>query len=330
MMIYYVFSYLAAMNSTNTVKEKFSIKHLPQLLWESAKQWNQDDVWQLAASIAYYAILSLPGLLIILISIVGVIWGQDIATGRLTSDLAGLIGLEAAEGINEKLKATDKDNGVVATLVGIATLIFGATGLFYQLQLSLNKIWRLKINPKTPWWKILTDRAKSFGFILVVGFLILISFVLSTLIGLLQDMIQDNFADYLLYVAYTLNFFLAIAIISLLFGLMFRYLPDADVKWKLIWPGAIVTGALFELGKFLLELYFTNSSPASAYGAAGIIVLLLLWVSYSALILFYGAEFVKIYAQRYDRGIYPNSKAVKYREEVVEIEQATPVDKETT
>lgn len=307
------------MNITTSQKEKFKFHHLPNLLWKSAKAWNEDDVWQLAASIAYYAILSLPGLLIIIISAVGLIYDQEIATGRLTSELASYIGLDAATGINNMLKATENDNGLVASIVGIATLIFGATGLFYQLQMSLNKIWRLKINPKTPWWKILTDRAKSFGFILVVGFLILISFLLSFLIGLLQDLIQENIGDYLLYLAYGLNFLLALAIISLLFGMMFRYLPDANVSWKIIWPGAIVTGVLFELGKFLLELYFTNSSPASAYGAAGMLVLLLLWVSYSALILFFGAEFVKIYAQRYDDGISPNSKAVKYREEVVEI-----------
>ncbi len=309
------------MNPSPVVKPKsrFKYKHIPSLLWESAKEWNQDGVWQLSASIAYYAILSLPGLLIIIISIVGVIWDQDIATGRLTSDLAGLIGWDAAEDINKMLQTADRDNGFIASLVGIATLLFGATGLFVQLQISLNKIWRLKINPKTPWWKLLTDRAKSFGFILVVGFLILISFVLSALISMLQDIIQTNFPAYLIYLAHALNFLIALIIISFLFGLMFRYLPDSNLKWKIIWPGAILIALLFELGKFLLELYFSNASPASAYGAAGILVLLLLWVSYSALILFYGAEFVKVYAQRYYNGIQPNSKAVKYREEVVEL-----------
>jgi membrane protein len=307
-------------DTASTPSEKFKISHLPQLLWESAKQWNNDDVWQLSASIAYYAILSLPGLLIIILRVVGIIWDQDIATGRLTSDLAGLIGWDAAEDINNMLLTADRDtSGFVASLIGIATLLFGATGLFYQLQLSLNKIWRLKINPKTPWWKILTDRAKSFGFILVVGFLILISFVLSALINMLQNLIQENLPDYLIFLALALNFLLALVIISLLFGLMFRYLPDADTEWKVVWPGAILTALLFELGKFLLELYFSNSSPASAYGAAGVLVLLLIWVSYSGLILFYGAEFVKIYAQRYYKGIIPNSKALKYREEVVEI-----------
>jgi membrane protein len=307
-------------NTASPPSEKFKISHLPKLLWESAKEWNNDDVWQLSASIAYYAILSLPGLLIIILRVVGIIWDQDIATGRLTSNLAGLIGWDAAEDVHKMLITADRDSsGFVASLIGIGTLIFGATGLFYQLQLSLNKIWRLKINPKTPWWKVLTDRAKSFGFILVVGFLILISFLLSALISLLQNLIQENLPDYLMYLAVALNFLLALVIISLLFGLMFQYLPDADTEWKVVWPGAILTALLFELGKFLLVLYFSNSSPASAYGAAGIIVLLLIWVSYSALILFYGAEFVKIYAQRYYNGIVPNSKALKYREEVIEV-----------
>lgn len=307
-------------NSTFTpTKEKFKYKHLPKLLLESGKAWNEDDVWQLSAAIAYYAILSLPGLLIIILTVVGTVWEQDIATGRLTSDLAEMIGQDAAGELNSMLKTTNKESGLFASIITIGTLVFGATGLFYQLQLSLNKIWRLKINPKTPWWKILTDRAKSFGFILVVGFLILVSFILSAIIGMLQDLIQENLPEYLIYLAMALNFLISLVIISILFGLMFRFLPDAELNWKIIWPGAVLTGLLFELGKFLLELYFGNSSPASAYGAAGIIVLLLLWVSYSALILFYGAEFVKIYAKRYFNGIQPNSKALKYRQEVVEV-----------
>ncbi|AZQ44090.1 YihY/virulence factor BrkB family protein [Nonlabens ponticola] len=297
----------------------FPWRRLPYLLIESGKQWNKDDVWQLSASIAYYAILSLPGLLVIILNVVGLIWDQEIATGRLVTDLSGLIGWDAAEDINELLQTANQDDGVIASIIGVATLIFGATGIFYQLQVSLNKIWRLKVNPKTPWWKLLTDRAKSFGFILVVGFLIMISFVLSAFIAVLQGLIEANLPDYLIYVAYIINFLLSLVIIAFLFALMFRYLPDALVKWKIIWPGAIVTALLFELGKFLLEIYFTNSSPASAYGAAGLVVLLLLWVSYSALILFYGAEFVKIYAQEFFDGIKPSRKAIKYKEEIITV-----------
>ncbi|WP_124981345.1 YihY/virulence factor BrkB family protein [Nonlabens xiamenensis] len=306
--------------------QKFKWSHLPSLLWKSAKQWNQDDVWQLSASVAYYAILALPGLLVIIISVVGAVWDTEIATGRLTSELASLIGYDAAEDINNIMKAARSDeDGWIANIIGIATLLFGATGVFYQLQLALNQIWKLKINPKTPWWKILTDRAKSFGFILVLGFLILISFLLSALIGILQDYITENFAEYLGRIALFINFVLSLGIISLLFGLMFRYLPDALVKWKLIWPGAILTATLFETGKFLLEFYFTNSSPASAYGAAGLVVLLLLWVSYSCLILFFGAEFIKTYVDRYGNGIKPSSKAVKFKEELIVVEKGKDV-----
>jgi membrane protein len=313
-----------------TSKKRFSIFSVPKLLWESAKQWNQDDVWQLSASVAYYAILALPGLLVIVINVVGTVWDTEIATGRLTTELASLIGIDAAGDLTKMMQAAQTDaDSWFAKLIGIGTLLFAATGVFYQLQQSINKIWKLKVNPKTPWWKILTDRAKGFGFILVLGFLSLISFIVSAAISFLQNWIENNFADYLGSVALGVNFFLSLGIISVLFALMFRFLPDARVAWKTVWPGAIVTGVFFELGMFLLSFYFGISSPASAYGAAGLVVLILLWVSYSCLILFFGAEFIKIYADTYARGIKPNSKALKYVEEYIVVESGEHVNKES-
>jgi membrane protein len=307
-------------------KEEFKWKHLPSLLWDSAKKWNSDDVWQLGASVAYYAILALPGLMVIMINVISTVWKEDISTGRLTNGLASLIGYDAASDLNEMLQAARLDDeSWISNIIGMVTLVFAATGVFYQLQLALNKIWKLKINPKTPWWKMLTDRVKSFGFILVLGFLIMISFILSAVIAVLQDWIQANVAEYLGELALAINFIISLTIISFLFGLMFRYLPDARLKWKLVWPGALLTGILFETGKFLLEIYFTQSSPASAYGAAGLIVLLLLWVSYSCLILFYGAEFILVYATRYGNGITPNSKALKYKEELIVTDKGSEV-----
>lgn len=298
--------------------ETFKWKHLPSLLWSSAKKWNNDDVWQLSAAVAYYAILSLPGLLVIMINIISTVWDDEIASGRLTNGLTSMIGYDAASDLNEILQAARLDNeSIIANVIGLATLIFAATGVFYQLQLALNKIWKLKINPKTPWYKIITDRVKSFGFILVLGFLILISFVLSAIIAVLQDWIQENITEYLGRIALLINFVVSLGIISFLFGLMFRYLPDARLKWKMVWPGALLTGLLFETGKFLLEIYFTQSSPASAYGAAGLVIILLLWVSYSCLILFYGAEFILVYVERYGSGVSPNSTALKYKEELI-------------
>jgi membrane protein len=305
------------MNKFSTT-ETFKWKHLPSLLWNSAKKWNNDDVWQLSAAVAYYAILSLPGLLVIMINIISTVWDDEIASGRLTNGLTSMIGYDAASDLNEILQAARLDNeSIIANVIGLATLIFAATGVFYQLQLALNKIWKLKINPKTPWYKIITDRVKSFGFILVLGFLILISFVLSAIIAVLQDWIQAHIAEYLGKIALLINFIISLGIISFLFGLMFRYLPDARLKWKMVWPGALLTGLLFETGKFLLEIYFTQSSPASAYGAAGLVIILLLWVSYSCLILFYGAEFILVYVERYGNGVSPNSTALKYKEELI-------------
>ncbi len=314
------------MESKSIEKETFKWWHLPKLLWNSAVQWNKDDVWQLSASVAYYAILSLPGLLVIVINIIGQVYDVEIATGKLTTQLSDMIGYDSAEELTKLLQnARTDDEGWITNLIGIATLIFAATGVFYQLQMALNKIWKLKINPKTPWWKILTDRAKSFGFILVIGFLSIISFIASTVIGILQDWITENFADYLGSVALAVNFLLSLAIISFLFGLMFRFLPDARVNKKHIWPGAVLTGILFEIGKLLMGIYFSQSSPGSAYGAAGIVVLILLWVSYSCLILFFGAEFIKIYADRYGKGIIPNSKALKFKEEYVILEKGEEI-----
>lgn len=307
-------------------KEKFKWKHLPSILWNSAKKWNDDDVWQLSASVAYYAILALPGLMVIMINIISTVWDDEIATGRLTKGLTELIGYDAASELNNILQAARLDNdSIIANVIGLATLIFAATGVFYQLQLALNKIWKLKINPKTPWWKIITDRVKSFGFILVLGFLILISFLLSAIIAILQDWIQANIAEYLGKLALLVNYIVSLGIISFLFGLMFRFLPDARLNWKMVWPGALLTGLLFETGKFLMEIYFTQSSPASAYGAAGIVIILLLWVSYSCLILFYGAEFILEYVNRYGEGINPNSKALKYKDELIILDKGDQV-----
>lgn len=298
--------------------DSFKWKHVPSLLWQSAKKWNNDDVWQLSAAVAYYAILSLPGLLVIMINIISTVWDDEIASGRLTNGLTSMIGYDAASDLNGILQAARLDNdSIVANVIGLATLIFAATGVFYQLQLALNKIWKLKINPKTPWYKIITDRVKSFGFILVLGFLILISFVLSAVIAILQNWLQENITEYLGQIALLINFIVSLGIISFLFGLMFRYLPDARLKWKMVWPGAVLTGLLFETGKFLLEIYFTQSSPASAYGAAGLVIILLLWVSYSCLILFYGAEFILVYVERYGNGVSPNSTALRYKEELI-------------
>ena len=281
-------------------KDKFKVGHLPGLLKDTFHAWNNDDPWRLSAVVAYYAVLALPGLLVILINVIGSIWGAEFITGQLNSQLTTMMGQDAATSFIKLISDTQntKDN-LISTIIGIATILIGATGVFYQLQVSLNKIWKVEETSSFSFIKILTDRAKSFAFILVIGFLLLISFVFTTLIAVLTDYIKHSFPDIVVYLIFIFNFIISIGIISTLFALMFQYMPDTKIRWKTVWIGAILTAFLFVLGEFLLSLYFGTSNPGSTYGAAGSIVLVLLWVSYSSLIFFFGAEFTRVYSQRY-------------------------------
>lgn len=292
--------------------QKFKFRDLPHLLIDTAKAWNNADPWRLSAIIAYYAVLSLPALLVIIINIVGTIWGEEIVQGKLTSEITIALGKDVADSIQSMIKNSKiEDKSFISSLIGIIVLIFASTGVFYQLQISLNKVWQLKPNPKAGILKIITDRAKSFGFIIVIGFLLLISFIVSAGISTITNFINDTLPDFMLYITNIIDIVISLAIISLLFALMFKFLPDAKIRWKSVWLGALITAVLFVIGKFLLELYFEEMNPASTYGAAGSIVLILLWVSYSSLILFFGAEFTYIYSKRYNLSIQPTTIAIK-------------------
>ncbi len=300
--------------------DKFRIKDLPSLLKDTFVAWNKDGPWRLSAVVAYYALLALPGLLVIIINTVGAIWGEAIVQGRVTDEIANAVGDEAARVTQVIIRESQNDEkSLVATIIGVATLIFGATGVFYHLQISMNQIWEIKPAPAGI-KKVILDRALSFAFVLVIGFLLLISFIITTAISVLNEYIREVFPDFVVYFAYGLNELVSLGIITLLFALMYRFLPDARIHWRTVWIGAIITALLFVLGKFLLGLYFGQANPGSAYGAAGSVVLILLWVSYSSLILFFGAEFTYIYSKRYGYGIKPKPHAwrVKKKESVVE------------
>ena len=301
---------------------RFAMKDLPSLLKETFKAWNDDDPWRLSAVVAYYAILSLPALLIIIINTVGAVWGEDIVQGKLTDEISSALGQDAAESIKSIISNTRGGNqSTISTIIGIATLIFGATGIFYHLQLSLNQIWDIKVHPKSNIKKLIMDRARSFGFVLVIGFLLLVSFILTTAISVLNNYISSIWAEALVYLSFVTDIILSVGIISVLFALMFKYLPDAQIRWKTVWIGAVITACLFVLGKFLLGLYFGKADPGSTYGAAGSVILILLWVSYSCLILFFGAEFTFVYAKHYGIGIKPNSNAVRVEQKEIVVEE---------
>ncbi|AXG75243.1 YihY/virulence factor BrkB family protein [Flavobacterium arcticum] len=290
----------------------FKIGHIPSLLVETYKVWNKHDPFRLSAVVAYYAVLSLPGLLVIIINLVGSIWGQEIVQGYLTDEISSALGQNASESIQAMMMETqNKDKSTLATILGIGVLIFGATGVFYHLQLSLNQIWEIKPKPNSGILKTLIDRARSFVFIIVIGFLLLISFIVTAAIAVLNNYITSILPEAIVYIAFVLDFIISIGIITVLFALIFRYLPDAKIRWKSVWVGAVITSVLFVLGKSLLGYYFGQSDPGSTYGAAGTIVLILLWVSYSCLILFFGAEFTWVYAKKYGSGIQSKYEETK-------------------
>ncbi|MWW23349.1 YihY/virulence factor BrkB family protein [Algibacter lectus] len=287
---------------------QFSLKELPSLIKETYTSWMADDPFRLSAIVAYYTVLALPALLVIIINVIGAIWGVEIVQGQVTDEISAALGKDAASAIENIISETqNSESNFLSTVIGIGTLLFGATGVFYQLKISLNEIWKIKTNPNAKIWKIVTDRALSFAFILVIGFLLLVSFIVTAAISALNSYIRDALPDVLLYIAYVLDFTLSVGIISVLFALMFKYLPDAKIKWRTVWIGAILTAILFVVGKLLLGIYFGQADPGSTYGAAGSIVLILLWVSYSSLILFFGAEFTYVYAKRYGKGIEPKT-----------------------
>ena len=294
------------------VDEKFRIRHIPTLLKDTYKAWMADDPYRLSAIIAYYAILSLPGLLVIIINLVGSFWGYEIVQGQLTEEISMALGRDAAEWIREMMMDTQNENkNLIATIIGIATLVFGATGVFYHLQISLNQVWELTTGKAMTIIQMVKKRILSFAFILAIGFLLLVSFIITTLISTLTNYIKSFFPDIVVYIAFTMDFIISVGIITILFALIFKYLPDVIIKWKSVWTGAFITALLFVLGKMILGFYFTQADPGSTYGAAGTIVLILLWVSYSCLILFFGAEFTWVYSKRYGIEIRPSYKELE-------------------
>jgi membrane protein len=295
-----------------TPSKTFKFQDLPRLIVATFRAWLADDPFRLSAIVAYYAVISLPALLVIIINTVGAIWGYEIVQGKLTDEFTAALGRDAATSIETIIRETrSSDKNAISTLIGIGTLLFGATGVFYQLKVSINEIWNIVPKPKVKIWKIITDRALSFAFILVIGFLLLISFMITAALSILTDYIREMLPDWLLYVAYTFDFVLSMGLVSFLFALMFKFLPDAKIPWKTVWKGAVLTAFLFVFGEFLLGLYFAQADPGSTYGAAGTIVLILLWVSYSSMILFFGAEFTHVYAKTYGEGIPPSEIAKK-------------------
>ena len=286
----------------------------PSTLWGMLKQtftdWSNDKVPRLGAALAYYTIFAIVPLLVIIIAIIGLVFGQEAAQGYIIDQIAGLVGEQSAAAIKDMIeRANQPSTGVVATVIAVVTLLFGASGLFGQLQDALNSIWGVEPKPDRGIWGMVQDRFLSFMAVLGTGFLLLVSLVLSA--GL--SAFGKWFGGWLPapeLVLQTLNLVISFGVITVLFAMMFKLLPDARIAWRDVWVGALITALLFTLGKFLIGLYLGKSNVASAYGAAGSLVILLVWVYYSAQILLFGAEFTQVYANTSGARIVPTDQAV--------------------
>lgn len=290
-------------------------KNIFSMLKATYNEWNEDEPFRQSAVIAYYSIFSLPALLIIIINTVGLVFGEQAVQGEISTQISNLVGAEAAQQVEEIIASvSQQENNILAIIIGIGTLLFGATGVFYQLQQSLNKVWEVELKPDAGYKKLAIDRATSLGVILAIGFLLLTSLVLTAALSALSDWIQNRLPDFTIYLFQLANLVISFGVITLLFALIYKVLPDVTISWHAVWVGALVTALLFTIGKSAIGFYFGQSDPASAFGAAGSIILILLWVNYSALIFLFGAEFTQVYARRYGERIEPNSYAQRTAE----------------
>lgn len=300
-----------ATSKSNKPKLITLLKNFGALLKDTFMQWKEREPFANSAVIAFFTIFSLPGLMVIIINVAGYFYDKGEITSKLTGQIQGMIGGDTAKDVEAIIgKASESKDNILATILGVATLIFGATGVFYQIQQILNKMWEVKPQPKQMFLKVIRDRVFSFGLILAVGFLLLVSLALSAGLSAFSDWVALHLSDALNVLFKLADIGLSLAVIAVLFASMYKFLPDAQIRWKDVWPGAILTAILFTLAKFLLGLYFGNSDPGSTYGAAGTIILIMLWVSYAGLILLFGAEFTQVYAKRYGKEIKPTEVAV--------------------
>ncbi len=285
-------------------------KDLKTILIKSVKSWNDADPFRQSATISYYAIFSIPGLLIIVIWAAGIFFGEEAIRGEVSNQLGGIMGEETAQSVEGILEesAVD-DSNIFMKLIGIGALLYGATTLFFQLQKTLNYLWDVEAVPDNNIKKLIVDRASSLGLILVLAFLLLMTLILSSMISVVSDWITGSFGDGIYILVEGVNFVVAFAIVTLLFAIMFKVLPDVQIQWKSVWVGAMVTSLLFSIGKSALGFYFGVSDPTSGFGAAGTIILVMLWVNYTCLILFFGAEFTKVYAHHFGHPIKPSKHA---------------------
>ena len=289
-----------------------------KLIKNTIHEWQEDRAPRLAAALAYYTTFSLAPLLILIIAIAGLVGGQQAAQSQVMAQIQDLLGPQGSAFVQGMIEsASQPSTGITATLIGAVTLLFGALGVFGELQNSLDMIWDVKPKPARNLWdgikRFFIGRLLSFTMVLGVGFLLLASLVISAALSALGQFVSATLPLANLWLQ-LINFFSSFLVITLLFAMIFKFLPEAEIAWKDVWLGAAVTSALFTLGKFVIGLYLGRSRVGSIFGAAGSLAILLIWIYYSAQILFFGAEFTQVYANLYGSKIVPDRDMMKITE----------------
>jgi membrane protein len=283
------------------------------LLKKTINEFMDDDCPSMAAALAYYTAFSLPGLLLIVLRVAGTVFGEQAVSGSLDEQISGLIGPQAARQVQTMIQSVaTSEAGGLAAWFGVLTLIFGATTAFAQLQNSLNRAWEVMPDPNTAGWKnFITKRLLSFGLILGIAFLLMVSLVVSALVGAFGDMLERWLPSVLTGgLLLAINYTITLAVLTALFAAIYRMMPDAVVSWRDVGVGAFATAVLFVIGKFAVGMYLGNSDVGSAFGAAGSLAIILVWIYYSSNIILLGAEFTQVWAQEHGHGIEPEPGAV--------------------
>lgn len=287
-----------------------SVGSIFDILKTTFKEWNEDKASRLAAALAYYTIFSIGPLILVMIAIAGLVFGEQAARGELEGQIEGAVGPQVAQTIQGILESLNqKESGIIATVVGVVTLILGAVGLFGQLQGSLNTIWEVQPKQGRGIMGMMKDRLIAFSMVLLIGLLLVASLLVTAALALISSQLAYLVPPGLGFVWQLLNFLVAFALTVVLFALIYKVLPDVKIAWRDIWLGAAFTALLFAIGRLALGLYLGSGSVGSAYGAAGSLVVLLVWIYYSAQILFFGAEFTQVYANRYGSRVAPKDYA---------------------
>ena len=293
------------------IQMRTHIQKVFTVLKNAFKSWLAKDPFHESAVIAYYAVFSLPGLLVVIMTLAGYFFGSEAVNHQVAAQFTSTMGADTARQVQDMIiQATKLKNTMLATIIGIVTILIGATGVFAEFQNALNIIWEVKADPKKSGiWEIIKIRLFSFGLIVSIAFLLIVSLLVSALISAFGNWLTGHFSDSFLLILQLLNSGLSLFILAILFALMFKFLPDAKIKWKHVWIGSFVTAFLFEIGKFGLGLYFGKANPGTGYGAAGSVILILLWVTYTSMIVFFGAEFTHAYANMFSGKVAPTEIA---------------------